>query len=63
MPKVRVSIMYPVYVDLDIDYDQVNDDDYIMSKQSEAKDIADKIMEATPPNPFVHDCDIQAMIE
>ena len=62
--KIKVSIAYFVgSVEIDFDTSRINDKDYLEQKRNEAKALADKYLEASPPTSVVIDSDIPELNE
>ena len=63
MKKVKVTVVYPITVEIEIDLTKINDPHYVFEKQNEAKDLADKIFDSSSIDPIIHYSDCLELIE
>ena len=65
--KVKVTVVYPITVEIDLDVKRAVDDpidhEYLLEKREEAKTIADGLFPFSSLDPVIHDCDIPVLIE
>ena len=61
--KTKVTVIYPVTVEIDFDQRKSDDEDYLEEKRDEAKNLADKFIQSSPPCPVIHESDIDELIE
>lgn len=61
--KTRVTVIYPVTVEIDFDQRKADDEDYLEEKRDEAKNLADQYIQSSPPRPVIHEADIDELIE
>ena len=56
---MKVTVNYPI--SFEVPEELISDE--VFDTQERIKDYADKIMESTPPDPIIHDCDDDKYIE
>jgi hypothetical protein len=60
---IKVTVIYPVVVEIEFDDAREEDFDYLEDKRDEAKNKADDIIESSGVDSVIHDCEIDEMIE
>ena len=63
MPKVGMTICYPVYVEVDVDLDQLHHDDYVEEIKEKAKDEADNVIVNAGIKPYVQTCNYPQLVD
>lgn len=61
--KAKVTVIYPVTIEVDVDESQVSDDEYILKKRNEAKDLADQMFDCSSIDSVIHSSDVDQLIE
>ena len=61
--RVWMTVIYPVNVEVEFDTKRFEDDDYIESKQEEAKDLADNILTTSTIKPVIHAAQWDELVE